>query len=234
MQPKTIEYLSWDSEFFGFPIGKLTLDTRAEFEAWKAQFKPNREKLLYVFSNEPLAQGNDSFKFVDEKRTYSLQFGNEAEESKIPEIRSLMDTRNFQAQLETLTLRSGLYSRFKLDTLFPKGSFEKFYLTWLENSQKGLIADELLAFMVADEPAGFVTLALKKDGVSIGLIAVDEQVSGKGIGKSLLQAARQWAIQQGKSRIEVVTQGQNRIACRFYESAGYSLIQTQFVYHYWL
>ena len=84
------------------------------------------------------------------------------------------------------------------------------------------------------ELLGFISLKKLEGFLQIGLIAVDEKISRKGIGRKLLQAAQIYANQFNLNQIQVVTQGLNKIACAFYEKNGYSISSRQFIYHYWL
>lgn len=50
---------------------------------------------------------------------------------------------------------------------------------------------------------------------------------GKGVGRSLFSAAKDWARAQGKRRIVVETQNTNVSACRFYLAMGCELIEVE-------
>jgi dTDP-4-amino-4,6-dideoxy-D-galactose acyltransferase len=172
---------------------------------------------------------------VDEKLTFSMVFEDFKENIETgADIKSLLGKARYQKKLEELCLISGHCSRFKLDSTFPEGEFERLYLKWLENSQNGSFADELLGCFDHKELLGFISLKKLEGFLQIGLIAVDEKISRKGIGRKLLQAAQIYANQFNLNQIQVVTQGLNKIACAFYEKNGYSISSRQFIYHYWL
>src|SRR5690606_14128178 len=95
------------------------------------------------------------------------------------------------------------------------------------------IAHEVLVFLENSVPSGFVTLGEKKDRADIGIIAVDQNHRGKGIGKALMSSAEKWASDKGYNSIQVVTQGDNVPACLLYESCGYKVESVAFFYHIW-
>jgi dTDP-4-amino-4,6-dideoxy-D-galactose acyltransferase len=67
----------------------------------------------------------------------------------------------------------------------------------------------------------------------IGLLAVDSSMRGKKLGIALVNAAQQWTIENGFTTAQVVTQGENVSACRFYEKCGYRIDKIENVYHFW-
>ncbi|MGB0427775.1 MAG: GNAT family N-acetyltransferase, partial [Flavobacteriales bacterium] len=80
---------------------------------------------------------------------------------------------------------------------------------------------------------GFVTLGEKNKRANIGIIAIDHSTRGKGVGKLLMQAADDWAFQNNYATIQVITQGENEGACRFYEACGFEQEQLDYFYHIW-
>ena len=49
-----------------------------------------------------------------------------------------------------------------------------------------------------------------------------------------MHAAHRWMQQRGAQVAQVVTQLDNRAACRLYERAGYRISRLQHFYHFWL
>ncbi len=91
----------------------------------------------------------------------------------------------------------------------------------------------MLVFSADKEIDGFVTLGQKNNRGDIGIIAVDGKQRGKGIGKSLMLSAEQWFANHGYTDMQVITQGGNEAACRLYESCGFTIEKTEYVYHIW-
>jgi ribosomal protein S18 acetylase RimI-like enzyme len=77
-----------------------------------------------------------------------------------------------------------------------------------------------------DEVVGFVTTATRRhwagdlDGY-IGELVVDQRVEGRGVGRTLVMAAEEWARRQQVDRISLQTGAANARARAFYRSLGY-------------
>jgi dTDP-4-amino-4,6-dideoxy-D-galactose acyltransferase len=142
--------------------------------------------------------------------------------------------------LRDLALASGVYSRFAVDPHFSRERFEAMYRRWIEGSVDGELADAVLVAQLTDDSgsaeriAGMITLSESVGVASIGLVAVDATVRGRGIGSSLMRTAHRWMRSRGAREARVVTQLANTPACKLYERAGYSLIKLQHYYHFWL
>ena len=225
-----IRLLEWDTAFFGFKIGAVDVSSLSEVAVCELE----RFDLVYIFAQKKETKISYDLFLADEKRTYL---------KKIQEPLMLMDKNIFSVvpseiadvKLLDLTYQAGAYSRFKLDNGFPEGSFKKLYKSWINKSVSRNIAKEVLVYKTKDyECAGLITLGLKNDKPDIGIIAVDKAVRGIGIGSKLIHAAEWWALnKQQINEIQVVTQGANIHACKFYERQGYSLKTKLFIYHWW-
>jgi ribosomal protein S18 acetylase RimI-like enzyme len=80
-------------------------------------------------------------------------------------------------------------------------------------------------------PVGYVTVHLKGETSSIGLIAVAEEHRGKGVGQALVSSAVDWARSRKVPHMSVVTQGRNIEAQRTFQRAGFLTTKTQLWFH---
>lgn len=225
-------YLSWDSEFFNKKIAFID-----GFKANDREIKTEIDKFLntgtdciYLYTRKPIDLQDYDAVLADRKRIYVLDR---------PKYNG-MDYYPYQQQpiyngdpseLYELALQSGEHSRFKVDSHFSEEEFKNLYKKWIDNSVKEGFADYVLVAL-DPEPQGFITAKIKKDNLSIGLFATDKKHRGKGIGSRLIQDVINVASKSGL-KVEVVTQADNEIACRFYESKGFSVKDEQYVYHIW-
>ena len=85
-----------------------------------------------------------------------------------------------------------------------------------------------------NQEAGLLTLGEKNGRADIGLLAVDAAVRGQRIGQQLVAAAHVQALAWGYTTLQVVTQGDNFPACRFYEKCGFTPESVEHIYHLWL
>ena len=80
---------------------------------------------------------------------------------------------------------------------------------------------------------GITTLGEKSGSGEIGLVAVDEKFRGLGIAYDLIHYTDNAAFDHGYSKISVVTQLDNKGACRLYEKCNFQIESITNVYHYW-
>ncbi len=173
------------------------------------------------------------FFLADEKVTYTKQIVN-LPDNRDPSVVSVLPTDEATDLLNELSYQAGEYSRFKRDPMLPVSKFKELYKLWMVNSVKRIIAKEVFAVHDNGIYKGMITLGIKNGVPDIGLIAVDGQYRGMGIGRKLIEAAEQWAVNEEKrNTIQVVTQGLNREACLFYEKNGYRISSKNYIFHWW-
>jgi dTDP-4-amino-4,6-dideoxy-D-galactose acyltransferase len=230
-----IKKLEWDSDFFNIKIGRVSLDNSYnDFNFLLDENFQSGFNLIYVFSKNQIKLDNKDFKLVDEKLIYKINLQSSENYFSHSNIIEIIGFDSYHKQLYELTLRAGSFSRFKVDTSFPKGAFEKFYLKWLENSINGSFADIIQGYVIDNNLVGFITAKRELGSVSIGLIAVNEDYSGIGIGRALIESIFNWSLNNKINQVSVATQRDNVNACRFYESLGFEIIENSFIYHWWV
>jgi len=232
-----IEYLKWDSDFFGFKTGLLIQNNDIEFEKQIEEAKDDDYKLIYFFANdnsfipETIIQKFNG-KLVDRKVIYE-QYVSEGTVRDLG-LTTIYDQQVVSNDLLQLAYESGQYSRFKLDDGFEPDVFIRMYKLWIENSVKGSLADKVYVVNEAEHVVGMVTLKTKKDTMTIGLIAISPAYAGKGLGRQLINRTIQTALDLGLKRIEVSTQYDNKSACLFYKACGFSTKLITDIYHFWM
>lgn len=134
-----------------------------------------------------------------------------------------------RSAFEELAWRAGHKSRFNLEP-FGEGECRRMYSAWIENSLNGQMADYLI-FTGGESPDSLLTLKIRGEEGSIGLLAVSETRSGGGIGKALIDECISVCRASGVERLTVPTQLANTGACRFYRKCGFSVYRHTAVYH---
>ncbi|MDU6409718.1 MAG: dTDP-4-amino-4,6-dideoxy-D-galactose acyltransferase [Yersiniaceae bacterium] len=120
-------------------------------------------------------------------------------------------------------------SRFRSPWYQPQDS-GRFYAQWVTNAVRGSF-DHLCLLAEDDQqrPQGFVTLRRTAAGEArIGLLAAWPGAGGRGVGKCLMQAARQWCRAEQRTQLHVATQSGNVAAMRLYIGSGASVAATSF------
>ncbi len=223
-----IEPLEWDTQFFGKKTGAITIgdnEVAADFITSEAQRQGY--ELVYFFSKTLQSVLKKSgFEWVDTKVTFSK----DVQATEAP-IELLAYSSKATPELVRLALQSGWKSRFNEDKkLQPK--YEELYTQWLKRSLDGEFDDVVFIYKVGDSIAGLVTIRIENDtNGKVGLFAVAESFRGQGIGKKMLQALEAWYYEKGVKTSEIATQKKNEAACKLYESMGYKISDTSYVYH---
>ena len=234
-----IEYLEWDSTFFGFRVSKLSLKN-CNVEELKIILKHSinkQNKLTYCFVSPEDEISNNSIirlggTLVDIKVNFRLKITKNLilkAENEISPYKQQYPSN----KLISLAIQSGVYSRFNIDSRFKNNEFEKLYKTWIEKSVSKNIAKEVLVYTENKNNLGFVTLDIVGNEGVIGLIAVDEKARGKSIGKKLINSALLTFMEWGLEKVTVATQQENKVACNFYKACGFKTQKTTNIYHIW-
>lgn len=234
-----VQRLDWDSEFFGFGVGRVAGPFESS-SALVAAFKEAAERglqLVYgVCDHKDVASHQIARaiggRFVDAKRTYALDLANV--QPMRMDIEDAGDDACSRRDLRSLAWQAAEFSRFRIDPALPAGSWRRMYSAWMRNSLSGQLADAVLVERADDRIIGMITVSHRAKHGQIGLFAVDHRWRGRGIGGRLLDAAIQRCHAEGCDELIVVTQGDNVAACRSYERAGYRVIEEQGVFHFWI
>lgn len=229
-----VERLDWDSEFFGLRIGRAEVPSAEDVEVLASK-KGTLESvfdLVYVFSKHGLRFPDVKAELMDEKVVYVLSKDVPSETS--PNVVSWEPKNGTTDDLLHLALVSGKYSRFKLDETLPKGSYERLYARWIEQSVCHTMATEVFCYMLDNVPRGLVTLDLRCGKGSIGLVAIHEDYQHRGIGTAMMRHVVHYARQSDCKRLSVATQLNNVPACKLYEKNGFEIESVTDVRHWWL
>lgn len=231
----------WDSENFGFNVARITAgnindsDFRSVLEGLKTS---NHRMAYWSFPQDrrdlySIAIDNGGF-LADEKVTYIKELASAVNQNMSVARTVSYDRGDLEPGLVALALQSGEYSRFRVDPQFPAELFEKLYTAWIVNSVTREIAWDVLVMRNDAGINGLITLGTKNGRGDIGLVAVAEHVRGMGIGRQLVRDAERCFAQRGINVAQVVTQGCNAGGCRLYESCGFHVEKTEYVFHFWL
>lgn len=225
-----INKLTWDSDFFGFNVGKFSVEN-TEFDEIEFKELSKNFQLVYFFSNKEI-NVSDDFKLIDIKTCFGKKINNQLIDNDSiitfnPEI------HNYK-ELEQLAYLSGVFSRFKIDENFKNNEFKKLYKIWLDNSLDFSFAFKVLVKIIDEKIAGFVTLKKNNEETSeIGLIAVSDAFQGRGIASELIQKAEYESFKIGFKYFKVPTQFENKPAVKLYLKNGFEIIEKSYIYHYW-
>lgn len=233
------QLLTWDTLFFGYKVAKLTktICTDKQYDEFIMEVKTHQVRLVYYFVpvEEQLANEfskRKNFFLTDTKITYSRNISPKeifpVDQYIYPYESTIPDD-----VLYRLSLTAGVHSRFKVDSNFKNHEYERLYRKWIEESTNRKIADQIFVYIDNGIKKGLITIRKNKKSGDIGLIAVNANDRGKGIGSKLINAVLQWLKNQKIWEINVVTQKKNMEACKLYEKNGFRISNQQNIYHLW-
>lgn len=231
-----VNFLPWDSDFFKARIFSIRVSpgTEPDISRLSNSLHAENASMAYVFveGNNAVWQSalvEQGASLYDEKVTYGKEV---PDQTGLTFDNVSVYKGGMNNDLMSLALDAGFDSRFKKDPRFTPW-FESLYQLWITNSLNGSMADAVLVYEHGSSLAGMVTCKIKNGTGSIGLIATNGPVRGKGIGSGLIQATDAFYRSKGVKYSTVVTQATNMQACRFYEKNGFTIIKKEFVYHWW-
>jgi len=227
MKLMEIKKLDWDSDFFNIEIGELiNLNSNQNNNFYDLIYVKQLEDNEFEIENYLNTFKETKIVFKKELSTSkeSLSFDNSFD----------FDTRKIEASLlYPLAFESGKYSRFKLDDRFGNDKFEQLYKKWVDNSINKKFADKIFYYLLEKEVVGFVTVKNSNDFSTIGLIAVDNNYQGRGIGKQLINIVENYCLELNINELRIPTQKENISACNFYKKLDYNVFEALIIKHYW-
>ncbi|MDM1527401.1 GNAT family N-acetyltransferase [Myroides odoratimimus] len=227
-----VEFLEWDSKFFGYKIGKLecSLDFNSEFNCKKDY------DLVYLFSPSLIQEYKDYL--VDQKCVLRFNcLGESIEALKFNEnivVESFDFNKHSYESLLELVFESGVQSRFKTDSKFSNEHFKSLYKKWIDNSLNKDIAIDTIVALEGEKIVGFLTYGEESyDTAKITLTAVDSSARGKKVASSLINEFKKRINVLGYTKANVVTQFDNLAAMRLYQKNGFNISKITYIYHIW-
>ncbi|MDB4540501.1 GNAT family N-acetyltransferase [bacterium] len=235
-----LEPLEWDSNFFGFGVGRLTAAGVNEVREGILEAQKNRLRLLYwaIPSTAEVAINSRLTvqRYVGDQLTHTLQ---PLAAEKLRDSDNFTVTthanKNATPELIELAVGAGWKSRFNIDPDIPHQNFVELYTTWIQNSCSGAFADKVYtAFNEQSKLMGFITVKKRKNRATVGLLAVSSEHRRQGVGRSLIQRAKCFALQQGCASLSVGTQATNTGANTLYSKEGFVVERSESWFHLWV
>lgn len=235
--------LSWDTEFFGIKVASVTPSRLSPARLGQIMESLRRLDVSLVYwpadpaddESQDAAKKFEGF-LADRKTTYSIDL-NDSVQVPAPAFKNDIEEYTGSIvcpELVNLAIDSGIYSRFRLDKHLSPGKYEELYKIWISKSVDKSVADAVFVARDKERIVAMVTVSRKDQAGVIGLIAVDEAMRGKSMGRDLVVAAHNWYLARGCTKGLVTTQGMNQAACKLYERCGYTVELTHNYYHFWL
>ena len=210
----TIEYLEWDSKFFGKRVGVVRTDHPIESPK---TLLSNDYGLVYVFSTVDQGEAWKKHLVEERKTLHTLTKPFTVDKSNIRPL-----SAEHLAELVELCLIAGHESRFKKDKkLAPY--FTALYTKWADRC----LEDMSYGYFVNNKLVAFTSFHNNR----FDLMGVQPKHRGKGIARKLHNYSSNQLYLNGIPDLMVTTQGSNDIALKFFENVGYLPFSKEFIYH---
>ena len=236
----SVEPLAWDTNFFGFGVGRLTAASVDEARAGILEAKKKQIKLLYwaiPATSQPAINARITVqRYVGDQLTHTLRplFAEELCDSDNC-IVTTHASNSPTPELVELAIDAGWKSRFNIDPDIPQSKFIELYTTWIRNSCNGVFADKV--FKAVNEQStlmGFITVQVRKNKATVGLLAVSSEHRRQGVGRALIQHVKGFALQQECASLTVGTQAKNTGANTLYNKEGFVIERSESWFHIWV
>jgi dTDP-4-amino-4,6-dideoxy-D-galactose acyltransferase len=237
-----VEYLDWDSKFFGFKIGRIHIENssvqpkildRAIDEARALDIKCLYVELPFGLPEVLAYCSENSFLLVSIRTILSKKLDCGTHKINSKNITYKVDNI-FYPYLIKIVKQISAVSRFNCDLKFGREKISLLYEEWLRKSCYEKYCDDLIIYVNNNEPAGFITIRIKDGHPYIDLIGVSNEQRKKGIGKCLIHDAERRLSKSGYKTLKVVTQGHNISALRTYQSMNFNIESLNMLYHKWI
>src|SRR5205085_1587766 len=136
--------------------------------------------------------------------------------------------------LQAIARNSYHHSRYYYDQHYARERCDALYAEWITRNCRGS-AERVIVAERRGAAVGYLTCHLAPDERrgQIGLVGIEADARGCGIGRLLVQTAQQWFCEHEARHVAVVTQGRNVDAQRLYQRCGFVTSQVQLWYHKW-
>lgn len=237
----TCTFLEWDSQFFGYRIGRVEVkqiypQIAHDIDDWAEN---NSLDLVYFLSSSDHPESTQTaelFGYHLRDIRVTLQQKLSAVDYAAPKAPVMRHYQNGDLEHLVDTVRTAYtQSRFYFDPHFSDEQCAELYEVWLQRSCETDYADGVVIAEYDGKAAAYVTCHLDNDTKigKIGLVGVVEAARGYGLGRHLVNYALEWFWQQGMEQVTVVTQGRNVGAQRLYQRCGFVTQSVQLWYHKW-
>lgn len=223
-----IQALGWDSDFWGFPVGMLTLggpgapgaDPRAaeldEYVVVQSCIDltvVGPAKRLALLGFFPVATRVELERELPPAPAPGDAGSSSLSDAEWTDTLDAIDSARFAQQFVEL-------SRFRAYPV-PVGSIAGFYRTWIENAQAGTFDDGLIHLVVGGASAGLCTYRFREGRLAIGLLAVSPEFRRQGVLDRLIARLDGLARERGVASLMLATEGANIRARRGYARNGF-------------
>lgn len=236
-----IQFLPWDSAFFGLRIGKLEIYESENFDVAELQSKALNEnyELIYVFVFDKILRSSllqlNGLELVDIMLTMSRKFNKEDYLGVKYKFRNSLSESELISSY-TIAEKTSIVSRFYNDVMVGPEKTKALYRKWIDSAIDQSFSDGIFLELDSQNVCG-IHLIKTDESNGVGyftLTGVNPEYKRQGIGSKLWnQSFGYWAnekeIQQIKSPFSLL----NKESFNYHLKMGFNSIEeVKYIYHF--
>lgn len=229
-----VERLPWDSDFFGFPIGRVSLDGANEDRLRAIEQEARAAGITCLYAS--LDPGEPTTAYLAQRFGYRLveiaiTFSRPASPFAPPESRSRVrrGTPDDLPRLREAIHTMAPFSRFATDPRFGAGAARRMHEAWIARAASE--GGERVLFVAEDDSGVTGVSTCVRSGVPrVDTTGVTKP--GSGAADALMAAFFEWA--DGGATEAGPCAARNVPVLRYVERCGFRASQTRYLFHRWL
>jgi len=239
-----IEFLGWDSNFFGLKIGKIEFNKSLgvkELNNLKDLIFQSNLDLIYIFTDISFKPLSFLYKIgaelIDIQLNYKLHIPFDMEDMGNYIIVDESNVNKYvkKEELYKISEQIALTSRFSFDSRIKHEKLLELYRLIVDNSLNKTFGDGLIIDLNDDRKLrGFITFKTMYNYGRPFIIGVDPKYKGKGIGlKIYKQLLHYWHLKNIRE-VRTVASLKSIVALNFHPKLGFKVVKVNNVFHLWL
>ena len=228
-----IEPLPWDSEFFGFPIGRVSLDDATPESLLRLDADAREMGIRCLYGSVDASPGTTAL-LVQEFGHRLVEVSQAFSRPAVPFTPRPTASVVRRGTLDDLPLLEGAFealapwSRFGADPRFGLEAARRMHRAWVERAAAE--TDERL-FLVAEDESGVIGVSTNVWSPVPRVDFMGVTTPGTGASQALMDALFQWA--EGGATEAGPCAARNIAVFRYVEGCGFKVARVQYLYHRW-
>lgn len=236
-----IQYLNWDSDFFGLKIGKIEIYDEIDFDpiVFKQWAEADNFDLIYIFKYNSIFSSstviNTGIHLMDIMVQMSMPFEPHRYSGHYHEIRNNLSEKEL-FDCYNIAEQTSVVSRFNREPLIESHKTKMLYRRWIDNALNGIFSDGMFVESERDKITG-LHLIKTDNKAKIGyftLSGVNPNSKRMGIGRKLWdQSFNFWSKNKEINEVKSAFSFQNTDSLNFHLKMGFNRIDSiKYAYHY--
>lgn len=228
--------LPWDSEFFGFPIGRVALDGLDAAAIAQVDAEAREQGIVCLFGSHDASEHGTSdrvqslgYRFVEAATMFSLA----QREPEIPRPEGIsvrLGTEDDLPALSEVVALLAPWSRFAVDPRFGPEAALRMQSAFVERAARCRTGE--FELLLAEDEGGIVAFITRATHPEPVIDTVGTLARGSGAARYLVQATRPWA--GDRALLGGPIAARNVHALRYVANCGYRVAWVRYLYHRWL